>query len=288
MNGKPEQPTSTWKSKTHPLLDAHSIYRKEIARPGKWEEEVERYNPFAGAHNGIGLTVEDDILEGNKGPVAACFRVCLAVPKKLVRKAWFDGAVVTHEIAWHFIRNGRFNPHVTPHAHGYFDRSSPLSLVDAVCFYVTWLKEFCREELGKQAKHHLRSHSCIEEAYQSLDIARRVYPVLHVSPMLGNDEIRHWLYYTVKCHKFVAEYQRAIAAGVAKRDVNEFMRDQVFGDGGGTTILGAVKSPRRYGNLMFKASKADGYLGDLSLALGRKTARSEQQARREAAEAQEA
>ena len=33
MNGKPEQPTSTWKSKTHPLLDAHSIYRKEIARP---------------------------------------------------------------------------------------------------------------------------------------------------------------------------------------------------------------------------------------------------------------
>jgi len=104
------------------------------------------------------------------------------------------------------IRNGRFHPHVTPHAHGYFNRSSPFSLVDAVCCYDTWLKEFCREELGKQAKHHLRSHSCIEEAYQSLDIARRVYPVLHVSPMLGNDEIRHWLYYTVKCHKFVAEY----------------------------------------------------------------------------------
>ncbi len=254
---------------------------------GKWKERRKRYNPFAGAPKGIGLTVEDDILGGNKGPVAACFRVCLSTTKSLVRAKLFDGAVVTHEIAWHFMRDGQFDPHVTPNAHAYANSSRKLTFEAAIACYDILLKEFCREALGKQTGKRrlntfLNGHASVADAYESLDIARRVYPVLHVSPMLENDEIRHWLYYTVKCHKFVAEYQRAIAAGVSKRDLNEFMRDQVFGDGGGTTILGAVNSPRRYGNLRFRADKVNEYLGDVSRVLNRKTARHEQRERREA------
>ena len=252
---------------------------------GKWKERPKRYNPFARAPKGIGLTVEDDILEGDKGPVATCFRVSLSTPKSLVQAKLFDGAVVSHEIAWHFLRDGQFDPHVTAHSHTYANSSQKRTFTDAIACYDILLKEFCREALGKRVGKRrlntfLKGHASVADAYESLDIARRVYPVLHVSPMLENDEIRHWLYYTVKCHKFVTEYQRAVAAGVSKRNLNEFMRDQVFQ--GGTEILGAVNSPRRFGNLRFTADKVDEYLGDASRVLKRKAARHEQQERREA------
>lgn len=58
------------------------------------------------------------------------------------------------------------------------------------------------------------------------------------------------------------------------------MRYQVFM--GGTTILGAAKSPRRYGNLKFRADRADKYIGDVSRALVRKAACHEQRDRRQA------
>lgn len=235
---------------------------------GRWKKRQRRYNPFANADKGEGLRIDDDRLQGDSGPVAGGFRACYEAVKGMVGTKLFDGAVVNHEIAWHFMRNGVFDPHLTPHAHAYANRAEKLSFQDAMVGYAMLVQACCEEWM---TKWEVKRHRTLTGAYQSLGLSQKVFPMLHIERLHEAEDVRRWIYYSVKCHKFVAEYKRAIAAGVSPRDLNDFMRYELFQ--GGTTILSAANSPRRFGNLKFRADKADKYIGDAARAFNRKTAR---------------
>src|SRR5439155_21265027 len=78
--------------------------------------KIDRINPFDGLDRLRALTLEDDLREGKTGPVTACFRACYQGMSRIMRNNLLDGAVLAHEIAWHFVRGGKFSPYVKPNA----------------------------------------------------------------------------------------------------------------------------------------------------------------------------
>lgn len=247
---------------------------------GKWTEEYERYNPFAGGPKGVGLKLDEGELDGKQGTVPRCFRACFSGMKAMVGAKLFAGAVVTHEVAWRFMKRGKFDPRVTPHTHGYANRGEELTFEKAIEGYNMFVQASCMQWMSKPK---FKRHQSAADAYRSLAVSGQVYPALHVVRLPEAKAVRRWIYYSVKTHKFVTEYRRAIAAGASLHDLNEFMRDQVFKRG--REILATANSPCRYGNLKFRAVKADEYLGDRLRVSNRQAARREQRVRREAGEA---
>lgn len=247
---------------------------------GRWTEEYERYNPFEKSPKGAGLKVDEGELDGKQGTVPRCFRACFSGMKAMVGAKLFAGAVVTHEVAWRFMKRGKFDPRVTPHTHAYTNRGEELTFEKAIAGYDAFVQASCMQWMSKPK---FKRHQTAADAYRSLAVSGQVYPALHVVRLPEAKAVRRWIYYSVKTHKFVTEYRRAIKAGASLHDLNEFMRDQVFKRG--REILATANSPCRYGNLKFRAVKADEYLGDRLRVSNRQAARREQKARREAGEA---
>ncbi len=247
---------------------------------GKWTEEYERYNPFEKAPKGEGLKVEEGELDGKEGMVPRCFGACYSGMRAMVGAKLFAGALVMHEIAYRFMKRGKFDPRVTPHTHAYTNRGEELTFEKAIIGFNMFVQACCMQWMSKPK---FKRHESAADAYRSLAVSGQVYPALHVVRLPEAKAVRRWIYYSVKTHKFVTEYRRAIAAGASLHDLNEFMRDQVFKRG--REILATANSPCRYGNLKFRAVKADEYLGDRLRVSNRQAARREQKARREAGEA---
>jgi hypothetical protein len=216
-----------------------------------------RFNPFEGGDPVAALTAEDHRLLGDESPVRACLESFFKGMSRIMRKRLLDGAVLNREIAWHFVRGGKFRPYVKPNAHIYANRGTPLMAEDSeqLLWHVRW-------------------------AYARLPGGNCLYPIVYVEELTSAKQVKAWLYYMIKPHKFVEPYQRAVAAGVSLPALNECVFRDVFQ--GGTTLLKAVRSPQRYGNLLYHNPGGVPYIGDERVPLRRKARREKQQERREA------
>src|SRR5439155_20706645 len=153
--------------------------------------KIDRINPFDGLDRLRALTLEDDLREGKTGPVTACFRACYQGMSRIMRNNLLDGAVLAHEIAWHFVRGGKFSPYVKPNAHVYCNCKRELTVNDGLLF-----------------------HRHLADSYRKLPGGGRLYSIVHLEELTSAKQARAWHHYNFKPHKFIKPYMRAVAAGV--------------------------------------------------------------------------
>jgi len=209
--------------------------------------KVSRFNPYRGRQPGVPLTSDAHLLDGDDNPVIACFKTIFNFAEKLVDASLVGGALAQREVAWHF------QPHrVTPNGHLLVNTPVPITF-DA-------------------AKEMLLRFDFL---YAAQPQGRRLWPDLHIEPLLSQGEIDRWIFYMFKPMDYVTGYLRAVRAGADVAALNLQIDDRVFQ--GGSKIL-SVRGPRRYGNLR---CNVDGYIGGGSITAWRKEQTERRKAERE-------
>jgi hypothetical protein len=84
----------------------------------------------------------------------------------------------------------------------------------------------------------------------------------------------------IKPHKYVEPYQRAVATGVNLPALNNCVFQDVLQ--GGTSLLKSVRSPQRYGNLLYNNPGGIPYIGNECVPLRREARRKQKEKKKQA------